>query len=190
MKNIDKDDFFPPNEDTIDTRNELINKTVFSFGVEENQNIVHIGCGSRNRSLAKFISKCKMNYLGIDIDESEIINCRNENEKLTFESVSAQDFIDQMKITSKKCDWSIIDGVLDKNLYEDHQYDWLDTLIRECLYFSEIGVILILDGKKTINDESYNPEFISAYISSMYNRFMVSRLNEYQWVVCIYKYYF
>jgi hypothetical protein len=189
MKKFDKEMFIPPNENTINARNEIINKTIISFGIENNENVVHFGCGSRNKSFSKFISSYQVNYLGIDISESIVESCKKENENLSFDHISMQDFIDNMKDSLKKCEWSIIDGILDENLYGDHQYDWLDTIIRESLHFSENGVIIVVDGKKTLNDETYNPEFISAYISSMYNRFIVSRVNEYHWVICIYKYY-
>jgi hypothetical protein len=189
MKKIDRESFLPPSKDQIDTRNEIINKSIISFGVEINQNIIHFGCGSRNKSFVKFISNNKMNYLGIDSSESVIKDCKEKINNLDFDQITMQDFIDSIKNSNRRCDWSIIDGILDRNLYGDHQYDWLDTIVRECLYFSEIGVIIVIDGKKTMDDESYNPEFISAYIGSMYNRFIVSRLNEYQWIICIYKYY-
>jgi hypothetical protein len=188
---IDIDMLTRPNPEKIKVRNGIIDATVFSFGIEKDQSIIHFGVGSRNKSFLNNMEKKLENYTGIDVDKNLIDECSItfSSHNYIFLQSTIQNFIDENKENRKTFDWCIIDGLLDKNLYEDNQYEYIDTIIRESLFISNIGVIVITDGNYTINDDYYNPDFLMAFISSMYNRFTVCRLNEHQYLMCIYKHY-
>lgn len=191
LPNLNPEILLKPSPEEILVRNHILDSTILSFGIEKNQKIIHFGFGSRNSSFLHHIKDKYMDYTGVDANDNVVSHYKNEPFFLnhTFVNSTIQNYIDQNKETRKIYDWCIIDGLIDKNQYEDHQYDYIDTLIRESLYISEIGVILVIDGNYTIDDDSYNPEFITAFVGSMYNRFTTCRLNEHQYLVCIYKHY-
>ena len=190
MENFDPEMLFEPNEEKIRLRNEIIDKSVLSFGVQDNEKILHFGCGSREKSFLGYIRKFALDYKGIDIDSVLIDSCISDfdSEKFSFEISTMQSFIDK-DFESNFYDWIFIDGLLNKNLYENNQYDFIDTIIRKCIYNTKNGLIIFFDGKNTKNDNSYNIDFLCAFIHSIYNRYTIIRLNEYQYLCCIYKYY-
>ncbi len=190
MENFDPEMLFEPNEEKIRLRNEIIDKSVLSLGIENNQKILHFGVGSRKKSFLRHITKFPLDYKGIDTDNLLVENCISDfnSEGVSFETSTMQSFIDK-DFESNFYDWIFIDGLLNKNLYENNQYDFIDTIIRKCIYNTKNGLIIFFDGKNTKNDNSYNIDFLCAFIHSIYNRYTITRLNEYQYLLCIYKYY-
>lgn len=192
LPNLDPQILLKPSPEKVIARNNIIDSTILSFGIEKDQKIIHFGFGSRECSFLHHIRNKITSYTGVDANDSLVSTYQNNSNfsNYSFVNSTIQNYIDDNKEFRKMYDWSIIDGLIDKNLYEEYQYEYLDTIIRECLYISDVGVILVIDANYTINDDSYNPEFISAYVGSMYNRFSTCRLNEHQYLICIYKYYF
>ncbi len=96
---IDIDILTTPNPEKIKARNEIINATVFSFGIEKDQSIIHFGIGSRNKSLLKSTEKKLKNYTGVDINKSVIDECsKNFNfSNYNFIQSTIQNFIDENK---------------------------------------------------------------------------------------------
>jgi hypothetical protein len=191
MENFDPEMLFPPSQEKINTRNEILNRSILSLGIEENQSIVHFGCGSRNGSFAEYIKDVPVKYLGVDANGDVIqkLNDSIKSDRFSFKEETMQSVMDRTSEEKTTYDWSIVDGLLDKNLYGDNQYDFIDTIIRKCLVISNIGVIISMDSKYVKDDDQYNQDFLSAYIGSMYNKFTIIRVNEYQYLFGIYKYY-
>jgi hypothetical protein len=192
MENFDPEMLFPPSQEKINTRNEILNRSILSLGIEENQSIIHFGCGSRNGSFAEYIQDIPVKYLGIDAN-GDVIQKLNESiksDRVSFKEETMQSVMDRTSEEKTIYDWSIVDGLLDKNLYGDNQYDFIDTIIRKCLILSDAGLSIIMDSTYTKDDDDYNQDFLSAYIASMYNKFTIMRMNEHQYIFSIYKYYY
>lgn len=179
-------------DEKVKIKNEILNQTIFSLGIDEHHSIVHFGCGSRNKSFVKYAENKNIEYVGIDIDEKVIefftSNCSKNN--FFFKEDTMQNFIDDNFETDVSYDWSIIDGLLDKNLYGDNQYEYIDTIIRNLLVVSNIGIIICFNSEQTSLDNYYNSDFITALISAIYNRFTILRINENEYMFCVYKNYF
>jgi hypothetical protein len=179
-------------DEKVKIKNEILNQTIFSLGIDEHHSIVHFGCGSRNKSFVKYAENKNIEYVGIDIDEKVIefftSNCSKNN--FFFKEDTMQNFIDDNFETDVSYDWSIIDGLLDKNLYGDNQYEYIDTIIRNLLVVSNIGIIICFNSEQTSLDNYYNSDFITALISTIYNRFTILRINENEYMFCVYKNYF
>lgn len=190
LENFDSESLIPPTQEKIEVRNQIINKTIINFGIYDKQKILHLGCGSRKKSLLNDIKEKDILYTGVDADRSIIDECmiNTSNPNFKFHNNIIQSYLDEN--SDFLYEWSILEGILDKDLYDKDQYVFLDTIIRKCLYISESGVIVYFDSKKTENESnSYNIDFIYAYLMSTYNKVTISRLNKYDYVFCIYKYY-
>lgn len=191
MENFNTETLFPPSQEKIEFRNKTLNDYIMSLGIENGNKIIHFGCGSRDKSFLKFIKDEQILYTGVDVNKNTIDECISitNSSNINFKEMSIQTFIDEESDNITEYDWSIVESIFDKNMYSDLQYEFIDTIIRKLLTLSNIGIAIVMDGRHTIDDDVYNTDFMSAFISSMYNRYTISRLNENQFIFCIYKYY-
>lgn len=191
MENFDPELLFKPSKEKVDKRNEILNESIFSFGIEKSHSLLHVGCGSRNMSFVEYCINKNEKYIGIDANPQVISECNSKfsNAGIKFNELTIQSVLDTAEETKKTYDWIVLDGILDKNLYEDSQYEFIDTIIRNSLLMSDVGLIIYMDRNPTKNDDIYNSDFMSVFIGTTYKRWNQIRLNEHQYLFCIYKYF-
>jgi hypothetical protein len=61
---------------------------------------------------------------------------------------SMQEYIDN--IGDERYNWTLITGVFDKPLYSERQYQFIDTVIRECLNFSDNVIFTIKEQTTSV----------------------------------------
>jgi hypothetical protein len=175
-------------------RNTIINDFIIESGIKENQSVVLFGCENRDNTLLNHLIKKIENIECICVDPCNLvinsISAEIKSDKISFIGSTPQEVIDSFIESSSLYDWSILDGILNKEIYGDSQYYYVDSIIRSCLQFSKIGTIIVFDSSITKNNESYNIGFIIAYLLSTYNRYNLLRLNEDKFIISIYKHYY
>lgn len=196
-ESVDKTDNF---DEIIKFRDQLFAREILSCGVGVMDKIVHFGSGYKNSLLWDYLSSIKTQnlvenfgviYTAVDADAHSINEISRTNaENATGIDVrlinnTMQSFLDT---NTDEFDWSIVTGIFDKNLYGEEQFKFIDTMITNLLNISREGLIFTFDSSRE-SDESYNINLVIDYLSSIYNRYRINRINEENYVICIYKYY-
>jgi hypothetical protein len=187
-------------EEILRFRDQLLAREILSSGVNISDKIVHFGAGYKNQLIWDYLSAIKQQnlvqemeviYTAVDVDAEAItaISKKNAEEQtgidLRLVNNTMQSFIDT---NTDEFDWSIITGIFDTNLYGEEQFQFLDKIISSLLNYSKEGLIFTFDSSKE-KDENYGISQIINYVSSLYNRYRINRINEENYIICIYKYY-
>lgn len=198
MENIETEQI---GEDILGFRNQLLAKEILSSGVGHLDSILHLGAGSLDSTVFSFLADLKANnavqgmdvkYNAVDVQQEALDKIATVNEKLAepiyvnLHNVSAQEFLDN---NSTEYTWTIISGIFDRNEYGEQQFQFVDKILAESLKVTTEGVIFTIDSRKQGDVFYYSIEQIIAYIQSTYSRYRISRVNEYDYVFCVYKYY-
>ncbi len=186
--------------DILNFRDELLAREILACGVGKGDELLHFGSGFSENLIFSYISDLKLqnivpdlsvSYTAVDVDKSKLEEIESMNSRLEspldvhFYNESMQSFLDT---DSKEFKWTLITGLFDTKLYEDKQFEFIDKIVNESLKRSSEGVILTFDAQKKV-DDTYTVQHIISYIESVYSRYRVSRINEYNYVICINKYY-
>lgn len=190
----------PSFEEILKFRDQLFSREILSNGVNISDKVLHLGAGYLDSMIFRYIADIKrqglvndltLSYTAVDIKPEKInqittINSE-ENAHLDLRLINdtAQSFLDS---NLDEFDWTLITGLFNKNLYDDKQFEFIDKIIMESLKFSREGVIFTFDSS-TENGENYGISNIINYVTSVYNRYRISRLNEENYIISIYKYY-
>ncbi len=181
-------------------RDQLLAREILSSGVGISDKVVHFGAGYKNALLWEYLTAIKSQnliekfdliYTAVDIDAEKINHISKLNAEnspgidIRLVNNTMQSFIDT---NTDDFDWSIITGIFDENQYGEKQFEFLDRILSSLLNVSKEGVIFTFDSNGT-SDEKYNINLIINYVSSMYNRYRINRINEENYIICIYKYY-
>jgi len=187
-------------EEILRFRDQLLAREILSSGVNISDKIVHFGAGYKNQLVWDYLSAIKQQnlvqemeviYTAVDVDAEAIASISKKNAEeqtgidLRLVNNTMQSFIDT---NTDEFDWSIVTGIFDKNLYGDEQFQFLDKILASLLNYSKEGVIFTFDSSKE-KDENYGISQIINYVSSLYNRYRINRINEENYIICIYKYY-
>jgi hypothetical protein len=187
-------------EEVLKFRDQLLSREILSNGVNTSHKVLHLGAGYIDSMIFRYIVDIKKNglvdnltlsYTAVDTEPikinqiSQINSEENTHLDVRLIADTAQSFLDS---NTDEFDWTLITGLFNKNLYGDKQFEFLDKIIMESLKFSREGVIFTFDSSNE-NDENYSISNIINYVTSVYNRYRISRLNEENSVICIYKYY-
>jgi len=174
----------------------VIQDEIINSGINFGQNIVEFGCVNNEAAFIKNINSYNGNieYTGVDINENKLLLLRDEfNDKnFQFLTSSMQEYIDDIENSEDsdkpKVDWFIISNIFDKPIYEENQYNFLDTILRNCLENSNIGVSFTFNNSKSDKDY-YNIDYITAYIHASFYRYKIVRFNENEYLITVYKYF-
>lgn len=180
-------------------RNEILSREILNFGIKKEDSILHLGSGFRNSVLFDYmfqlkskslVNDLKIKYTSVDVnsDKNKIIFDKNNELEEPIDIVlyngSAQDYLDN---NTSEYDWVIITGLFDEILYGDKQFDFIDKVLSESLKNCKEGLILSFDLEKE-NNKQYIEDIIFM-IGDSSPKHKISRLNEFDYLICIYKYY-
>jgi hypothetical protein len=180
-------------------RNEIFSREILNCGVKKDDSILHLGSGFRNSSLFDYIFQLKsrslvpdldVKYTAVDVNSSknEIISTANSELEhplnVLTHTDSAQNYLDNNTL---EYDWTIVSGLFDTIQYEDDQFNFIDKILGESLKYSKEGLIISIDSEKQ-NDKNYIQDILTM-IDESTPRYKISRLNEFDYIICIYKYF-
>lgn len=187
--------------DILNFRDQLLAREILSCGVGHLDSILHLGSGYSDNLVFTYLADLKaqnlvqdmaITYSAVDVDQNSLTRITDVNAKLeepievNLYNQSAQLFLDE---NTNEFGWTIITGLFDKNQYGEQQFQFIDKILAECLKKTTEGVIFTVDTQKEIDDPTYTIQHIIAYIESTYSRYRINRINEYNYVICVNKYY-
>lgn len=188
-------------EKILEFRDHLLAREILSCGVQAGDNVVHFGSGYNNGLLYRYFAELNknesfkdlnLNYVAVDADEEshkKMQEMQLENPvsfDIDYRNISVQEFLDETQ--DIPIDWTIITGIFDKYLYEEKQFDFINTIVTKCLELSGEGLIFTFDSSKEVSSE-YTIDHIAAYVRGVFGRYRINKINEENYVICIYKYY-
>jgi hypothetical protein len=176
-----------------DLLSKMIQDEIINSGINIGHKIIQFGCGNNQGDFVRNLSKYSVDieYKGIDTNESKLDSLKKDiiDSRYTFISASMQEYLDMITDDmEEKVDWFVLSGLLDKPLYEENQYNFLDIILKKCLEKCDIGVSFTFDNSKSDKDY-YNIDYITAYIHTGFYRYKIVRFNEKDYVITVYKYF-
>ena len=187
--------------DILNFRDQLLAREILSCGVGHLDSILHLGSGYSDNLVFTYLADLKaqnlvqdmaITYSAVDVDQNSLTRITDVNAKLeepievNLYNQSAQLFLDE---NTNEFGWTIITGLFDKNQYGEQQFQFIDKILAECLKKTTEGVIFTVDTQTEIDDTTYTIQHIIAYVESTYSRYRINRINEYNYVICVNKYY-
>jgi hypothetical protein len=92
-----------------------------------------------------------------------------------------QEYIDN--IDGERYNWTLITGVFDKPIYSERQYQFIDTVIRSCLEFSD-NVVFTLNQQAT-PVYKYSMVYLFQHFNQIKNRITIKKIEDGKYIFCI-----
>ena len=188
------------NEDILNFRDQLLVREVLSCGIGKEDKLLHLGAGFSDNLIFNYlvdlntqglISDLNLEYYAVDVNSeklTELIKLNSETGdkfKLHTYNQSVQGFLGTV---TEEYHWTLITGIFNEKLYGDKQIEFLDGVLSEALKYSTEGVIFNINLTDKL-DDSYTIKHIISYIDSVYDRYKISRINEFDYIFCVNKYF-
>ena len=139
-------------------------KEIIYCGIGQYESLLHFGACDENLFFLPILDE-----FGLDIQYTAV-DVKDEVKKLftDFEPLertntwishqeSMQEFIDNME--DERYTWTLLTGVFNKPLYSERQYQFIDTVIKKCLEFSDNVIFTINENA----DDSFKYSMIYLY---------------------------
>ena len=92
-----------------------------------------------------------------------------------------QEYIDD--IEGERYTWTIITGVFDKPIYSERQYQFIDTVIRSCMEFSDNVIFTISQQATPVY--KYSIVYLFQHFNQMYDKLTVKKVEDGKYIFCI-----
>lgn len=187
--------------DILNFRDQLLAREILSCGIGHLDSILHLGSGYSDSLVFTYLADLKsqnlvqgmdITYSAVDVDGVALDSITEINSRLEepinvhLYNQPAQMFLDE---NVEQFGWTIITGLFDENQYGEQQFQFIDKILAESLKKTTEGVIFTIDTQKELDDTTYTIQHIIAYVESTYSRYRINRINEYNYVICVHKYY-
>lgn len=176
-------------ENTEENYGKLAREIIFC-GIGPYESVLHFGACDKDLNFIK-----QLDELGLDIQYTAVDGKDEVNTLFTdFEPLekthtwisiqeSMQEHIDS--IEDERYTWTIITGVFDKPIYSERQYQYIDTVIKSCLDFSD-NVIFTL--KETHSETfEYSMLYLFSHLMSEYDTVTAKKIVDNQFIFHITK---
>lgn len=174
-------------KENIEHNNELARELVYC-GIGQHESVLHFGACDKDLFLLETIDEFGLDiqYTAVDTkEEIETFFSDFQPMEKTHEWISVnesmQEYIDN--IEGERYTWTLITGVFDKPLYSERQYQFIDTVIRECLKFSD-GVMFTIKDQATPTYK-YSMLYLFQHFNGHTNKFNVKKLLNGQYIFCL-----
>ena len=172
-------------------------REIIYCGIGNHESVLHFGACDKDLHFIKTLDQLQLDIEYTAVDSNEDINdLLKDYEPLErthpwfIVNESMQEFIDN--ITEERYNWTVITGVFDKPLYSERQYQFIDTVIRTCLQFSD-GVIFTINenpvylenGNPTEPYFQYSILYLFSQIVGIYPKSITKKIGEGQYIFCI-----
>lgn len=172
------------NEEIDENYGKLAREIIFC-GIGPYESVLHFGACDNNLNFIK-----QLDELGLDIQYTAV-DAKEEIKTLfsDFEPAektepwisiqeSMQEHIDN--IEDERYTWTIITGVFDKPIYSERQYQYIDTVIKSCLDFSD-NVIFTL--RETASETfQYSMLYLFSHLVAEYDTVTTKKLSDNQFI--------
>jgi hypothetical protein len=177
-------------EETMEENNDkkqLLDEMIYC-GIGSNESVLHFGACYFDQDFMKTLDEFELDieYTAVDVDDNvkTLFTDYQPYERThpwTSVQESMQEFIDN--ITEERYNWTIISGIFDKPIYTNRQYLFIDTVVGNCLKFSD-NLIITIDIKQTPTFE-YNVGFLILHFISKHKKITVKKITDTTFIFCI-----
>jgi hypothetical protein len=168
----------------------ILAKEIIYCGIGQYESVLHFGACDKDLFLLETLDEYGLDiqYTAVDPkEEIETIFSRFQPMERTLPWISVnesmQEHIDN--ITDEKYNWTILTGVFDKPIYSERQYQFIDTIIRSCMEFSDNVIFTISEHPTPVY--KYSMVYLFQHFTQLYNTVTVKKIYEGRYIFSITK---
>lgn len=171
-------------EQIDDNYGKLAREIIFC-GIGPYESVLHFGACDNELNFIKQLDELELDiqYTAVDAkDEVKTFFTDFEPMERTMQWISIQESMQEHidNIEDERYNWTIITGVFDKPIYSERQYQYIDTVIKECLRFSD-NVLFTL--KETSSETfQYSMLYLFSHLVAEYDTITAKKLIDNQFI--------
>jgi hypothetical protein len=171
-------------EQIEDNYGQLAREIIFC-GIGPYESVLHFGACDNELNFIKQLDELQLDvqYTAVDSkDEVKTFFTDFEPMERTMPWISVQESMQEHidNIDDERYNWTLITGVFDKPIYSERQYQYIDTVIKECFNFSD-NVIFTL--KETFSETfQYSMLYLFSHLVAEYETVTAKKLKDDQYI--------
>jgi hypothetical protein len=171
-------------EQIEDNYGQLAREIIFC-GIGPYESVLHFGACDNELNFIKQLDELQLDiqYTAVDSkDEVKTFLTDFEPMERTMPWISVQESMQEHidNIDDERYNWTLITGVFDKPIYSERQYQYIDTVIKECFNFSD-NVIFTL--KETFSETfQYSMLYLFSHLVAEYETVTAKKLKDDQFI--------
>lgn len=171
-------------EKNEDNYGKLAREIIFC-GIGPYESVLHFGSCDNDLNFIKQLDELQLDiqYTAVDTkDEVKTFFTDFEPLERTMPWISIQESMQEHidNIEDERYNWTIITGVFDKPIYSERQYQYIDTVIKECLRFSD-NIIFTL--KETSSETfQYSMLYLFSHLVAEYDTITAKKLIDNEFI--------
>jgi hypothetical protein len=171
-------------EQIEDNYGQLAREIIFC-GIGPYESVLHFGACDNELNFIKQLDELQLDiqYTAVDSkDEVKTFFTDFEPMERTMPWISVQESMQEHidNIEDERYNWTIITGVFDKPIYSERQYQYIDTVIKECFNFSD-NVLFTL--KETFSETfQYSMLYLFSHLVAEYETVTAKKLKDDQFI--------
>jgi hypothetical protein len=171
-------------EQIEDNYGQLAREIIFC-GIGPYESVLHFGACDNELNFIKQLDELQLDiqYTAVDSkDEVKTFFTDFEPMERTMPWISVQESMQEHidNIDDERYNWTLITGVFDKPIYSERQYQYIDTVIKECFNFSD-NVLFTL--KETFSETfQYSMLYLFSHLVAEYETVTAKKLKDDQYI--------
>ena len=171
-------------EQIEDNYGQLAREIIFC-GIGPYESVLHFGACDNELNFIKQLDELQLDiqYTAVDSkDEVKTFFTDFEPMERTMPWISVQESMQEHidNIDDERYNWTLITGVFDKPIYSERQYQYIDTVIKECFNFSD-NVLFTL--KETFSETfQYSMLYLFSHLVAEYETVTAKKLKDDQFI--------
>lgn len=172
---------------TYDKTNNVADEIIYC-GVGMNESVLHFGACDKDLFFLETLDEHGLDIQYTAVDVKEEINTlftrfqpvERTHTWITVEE-SMQEFIDN--IEDERYTWTLLTGIFDKPIYSERQYQFIDTVIRSCVNFSDNIVFTI--SEQPTPEYKYSIVYLFQHFNQLFNKVTIKKVEEGKYIFCL-----
>jgi len=168
----------------------ILAKEIIYCGIGQYESVLHFGACDKDLFLLETLDEYGLDIQYTAVDDKEEIETLFTRFEPMARSLpwitvqqSMQEFIDDVE--DERYSWTILTGVFDKPLYSERQYQFIDTIIRSCMEFSDNVIFTISEHPTPVY--KYSMVYLFQHFNQEYDKVTVKKIEEGKYIFCINK---
>jgi len=172
---------------TYDKTNNVAEEIIYC-GIGMNESVLHFGACDKDLFFLETLDEHGLDIQYTAVDVKEEINTlftrfqpvERTHTWITVEE-SMQEFIDN--IEDERYTWTLLTGIFDKPIYSERQYQFIDTVIRSCVNFSDNIVFTI--SEQPTPEYKYSIVYLFQHFNQLFNKVTIKKVEEGKYIFCL-----
>jgi len=177
--------------ETTEYDNTDLSREIIYCGIGNHESVLHIGACDKGLHFIKVLDEFGLDiqYTAVDVDDDvNTLFSDYEPMERTHQWISVQEsmqeFIDNNE--GERYEWTLLTGIFDKPKYSERQYQFIDTVVRECFRFSD-NVVFTINEQATAQFK-YSIIYLFQHFNGQYNKVTIKKIEEGKYIFCLQNY--